>query len=292
MSSGRVVHTGEPSSSREAAGVTNEARNIARVTRLVEWKDLLSLSPARILYEVTLPLPYLLLSLYLAHLGFTQSRLWLPAAMLASFFVFLTALRLVHNAFHYALGLPRWATELTMFLNTVLLMGWMHAVQITHLLHHRHCLRDDDVESRSARMPWWQSLLTGPCFPFWVLQRAWMSAKPYQRRWIALEVAYNLAVLPLIFVPAVPPVWRYHLLAMAAGQCLFAFFGVWSVHHDVNATLTIARTLRHVCKNLLTFSMFYHLEHHLFPRVPTCRLNLLAARIDAEVDPEELKYVF
>ncbi|MBK8345469.1 MAG: fatty acid desaturase [Bacteroidetes bacterium] len=31
--------------------------------------------------------------------------------------------------------------------------------------------------------------------------------------------------------------------------------------------------------------MFYHTEHHLFPKVPTCHLPQLAARID-EVIPE------
>ncbi len=73
----------------------------------------------------------------------------------------------------------------------------MHAVQVTHLLHHRHCLREDDVESRSARMPWWQSVLTGPCFPFWVLRKAWQAARPYQRRWIALEVGYTEILMGL-----------------------------------------------------------------------------------------------
>jgi fatty acid desaturase len=27
--------------------------------------------------------------------------------------------------------------------------------------------------------------------------------------------------------------------------------------------------------------MFFHVEHHLFPRVPTCRLRELARRLDA-----------
>jgi hypothetical protein len=76
----------------------------------------LSLSPGRVLYEVTLPVPHFLLSLDLAHLGF--ARLWVVPAPAASFFVFLTALRLVHNDFHYALGLPRPVTELWMFLLT------------------------------------------------------------------------------------------------------------------------------------------------------------------------------
>jgi fatty acid desaturase len=60
----------------------------------------------------------------------------------------------------------------------------------------------------------------------------------------------------------------------------------------VDAARTIARTLRASLKNIATFSMFYHLEHHLFPRVPTCKLNVLAQRIDRHIDPEELKYVF
>jgi fatty acid desaturase len=38
--------------------------------------------------------------------------------------------------------------------------------------------------------------------------------------------------------------------------------------------------------NFLTFGMFYHAEHHLFPAVPTRHLGELAARIDAAGAPE------
>lgn len=198
-----AVLPSDPQSTRPRA-----ISNIAGVTGRVEWKDLLAMSPGRALYEATLPLPYLLVSLALAHLALTRNLLWLPAALGVSFFVFLTALRVVHNAFHYALGLPAWATELWMFF-APLLLGWMHAVQVTHLLHHRHPLRDDDVESRSARMPWWQSIMTGPLFPFWVLREAWRRARPYQRRWIVLEVGWNAAALTMRILP---PVLRYHIL--------------------------------------------------------------------------------
>ena len=165
-------------------------------------------------------------------------------------------------------------------------------VEWKDLLHHHHTLREDDVESRSARMPWWQSIATGPCFPFWVLFEAWRRAKPHQRRWIALEVAFSLVALALIFVPAAPAVLRYHMAAMVVGQCLFPFFGVWSVHHDLDAMLNVARTVRNATKNTVTFNMFYHVEHHLFPRVPTCRLKELARRVDAHIDPQELRHVF
>jgi hypothetical protein len=37
----------------------------------------------------------------------------------------LTGLRVVHNAHHYALGLPRWASEWVMFVMSVLMLGSM-----------------------------------------------------------------------------------------------------------------------------------------------------------------------
>ena len=46
-----------------------------------------------------------------------------------------------------------------------------------------------------------------------------------------------------------------------------------------------ARTIRNALKARLTYSMFYHVEHHLFPSVPTCRLHVLAQRLD-RVAPE------
>lgn len=37
---------------------------------------------------------------------------------------------------------------------------------------------------------------------------------------------------------------------------------------------------RNGLKSKLTYDMFYHVEHHLFPAVPTCRLRILARRLD------------
>jgi len=83
-------------------------------------------------------------------------------------------------------------------------------------------------------------------------------------------------------------VWwlRYHVAAMAAGQCLTAFFAVWTVHHGCERRRgPIARTIRGRVKALISYEMFFHVEHHLYPTVPTCRLPLLAKRLDA-VAPE------
>jgi fatty acid desaturase len=50
-------------------------------------------------------------------------------------------------------------------------------------------------------------------------------------------------------------------------------------------SLEIARTLRNRLKSAVAFDMFFHVEQHLFPRVPTCRLPELARRLD-QVAPE------
>src|ERR1700741_2114250 len=113
----------------------------------VAWRDPLPLSRADVVGGLLLSLPWLLASLLLA-----QAR-WYPLALLASFMFFLTGLRQVHNAYHYALGLPRAATEWVMAALSVLMLGSMHAVQVNHLRHHRHCLEADDVEAMSARLP-------------------------------------------------------------------------------------------------------------------------------------------
>jgi len=79
---------------------------------------------------------------------------------------------------------------------------------------------------------------------------------------------------------------------MIIGEFLMAFFAVWTVHHDTHATPEFARTQRIGWKNKITFSMFYHLEHHLFPAVPTIKLPELAKRIDEALPEIEKKQTF
>jgi len=152
--------------SRLAAG--SVTRDDPRL-RTIVWRDLLNLRRFEIAYELTLGLPWLLAPLAAAHW-----RVY-PLALLASFMFFLTGLRQVHNAYHYALGIPRAATE-----------------------------------------------------------------------WVMLG---------------------------------------WTVHHDCAHAAFPARTVRHPLKARLAYSMFYHVEHHLFPTVPTCRLSILAQRMD-DVAPD------
>lgn len=100
-------------------------------------------------------------------------------------------------------------------------------------------------------------------------------------QWVRAELAATFILVGVAWMPASPHAFRYHVTAMLAGQCLTAFFAVWTVHHDCDRYHFIARTVRSRVKNVMTLSMFFHVEHHLFPGVPTCRLDVVAQRLDA-----------
>lgn len=248
----------------------------------IEWRDLAATTPADAIRELLLPAPWLLGSLVLA-----AEELY-PLALTAAFVFFLTGLRVVHGAFHYTLGLPRRATDFVMFTFSLAMLGSMHAVQWNHLRHHRHCLAEDDIEAMGARCSGWGALLLGPRFPIRLHRAALAGARPAQRRWIAAELAGNLAIGALVFGAFVPGALSFHLLAMAAGQCMTAFFAVWTVHHGCSRTGPLARTVRNRFRAAITFNMFFHLEHHLFPQVPTARLHVLARRLDAAIPEAHL----
>jgi fatty acid desaturase len=241
----------------------------------IKWRDLVALSRGEVCRELTLSLPWLAGSWLFA------AQDWYAAALACSFLFFLTGLRQVHGAFHYAIGLPRHTTEGVIAALSVLMLGSMHAVQLTHLIHHRHCLDDDDVEAASARMPAWRAIVTGPLFPLRLHAAALRLATARQRRWIITELIANVALMAAAFF-ALDWGWlRYHFVAMIAGHCLSPFFAVWTVHHDCERDGVFARTIRGALRSRLTYEMFYHVEHHLFPGVPTRRLPALAKRLDA-----------
>ena len=247
------------------------------VFRQVAWRDLVALTPAEVARELALPLPWLVASLAAAAGGLY------PLALAFSFVFFLTGLRIVHGACHYALGLSRCATECVLFVLSLLMLGSMHAVRWNHLRHHRHCLATDDIEAMGARGSAWRAIRLGPLFPVRLHRAALAGARSRERRWILAELAGNLAVVGLVAGVLPERVLLYHLSAMAIGQCLTAFFAVWTVHRDCAERVPPARTIRDPVRSIVTFNMFFHLEHHLFPQIPTAHLPVLARRLDAAI---------
>jgi fatty acid desaturase len=241
----------------------------------VLWRDLLPLTQWEKAWELCLSVPWLIGSLCAYHYGY------IAVGALCSFYYFLTGLRQSHGAQHYSLGLPKRVQDFVLFSLSTCMLASMHAIQVSHLHHHRHCLEDDDAEGSTARLKWWQAILLGPAFVARLHTNAWSLASAPKRRWMVAEIiSFTIVIALAIIVPNLHAL-RWHVATMIVGECLTGFFAVWIVHHDCDTHTTMARTQRGRWVNRLCYSMFYHAEHHLFPLVPTCHLGALAERLDA-----------
>jgi fatty acid desaturase len=250
----------------------------------VPWKDLVKLNRKEVFIENSVGIPWLALSLIFAW------QHWYWAALPCSFMFFLTALRVVHNGFHKTLGLSGAVNEATLYVYSILMCVSVHAVKYNHLRHHKYCLEEEDVEGSCARMHWCKALFYGPLFIVKIHKAALQSGKKDVRRKVMLELLMVALYASAAFYFNVA-VLQYHILVMLAGELFSSFFAVWTVHHDCDDYL-FARTQRGWWKNFFTYSMFYHLEHHLFPAVPTGKLQELSKRIEKECPHIKVKEVF
>jgi len=255
------------------------------ILRKVAWKDLRHLSLKEMLIENNLTIPWFAISLTLAYFGY-----YIFALPFSAFF-FLTALRQVHNGFHNSLGTNKFLTWLSLYLNSIFMMVSIHAVKFNHIRHHKYCLSEEDYEGKSAGMTWYGAILYGPVHMFLIHKVTLQKGNRDYKRNVIIELLSIAAVAFLVFYFQIH--WlMYPIIVMVIGEFLMAFFAVWTVHHHTHDHPELARTQRTGWKNKITFSMFYHLEHHLFPAVPTIKLPELAKRID-EVMPEiEKKQTF
>lgn len=239
----------------------------------IQWQDLRQLRPTEIIYNVVLSLPFLLLSWWSAAQG-----LWL-LALIVSFFFFTAALRQAHDCYHRTLGVSKVATELMLFALSITMLCSTHAIRYTHLNHHRDPLGDSDVEGNWARLPWYQALLGGGIFSIAIQWFGLTHGSRRNRLLVAIDILLISAVIVIALI-TMHPVLMYHVLVMLVANMLVGFFAVWSVHHGCD-DIIYARSERHPLVNLVTFNLLYHIEHHLFPAVPTNHLPTLAKRLDA-----------
>ena len=243
--------------------------------RNVQWRDLASMSRLATVHELALPAPWFALSLALY-----ASAYW-PLGAAASFMFFLTALRLNHEAIHGNLGLPRGADHVVLHVLSGLMLGSNHAVAFAHLNHHRYAMGPEDIEGKCGHMSAREVLRHGPQFPIEIVHAAWRGSTPRSRKGILGDAAMML-IMPVLALALQSQALGFHIAAMLTAQCLTAFFAVW-ITHQGTAHLGLAARSQRGWIAKAAYLMFYHREHHLFPRVPVHRLPDLANRLDASV---------
>lgn len=264
----------------------NKNTAIKNAIYVVKWQDLRSLTRGQIAYNVILPYPFLLLSWWFA------SQSWYVLACGASYLFFAAAFRQAHDGYHHSLGTGKRTTTGILLLLSVLLITSLHSIRATHMEHHRNPLGDSDIEGSLAKVSWWQAMLGGVTYRLSIYRQGLRLSSRRNQRIAYLEfglialviaTALVLSVFP-IAVPAIAmsaQVLMYHILTMMLANASVGIIAVWGVHHDCDET--VARTERNLLVNFLTFNLLYHVEHHLFPAVPSNHLPQLAKRLDAEV---------
>lgn len=224
--------------------------------------------------------PFLLLAVFaiLPVLG------WWWLAPLVVFLIFVAVVTVTHDVVHGSLGLTPRQTEFWLFALGVLLLESGHAYRLTHHQHHRIFPGPDDPEGDPARMSFWQSVWWGPCF----LPRLWCwawrrsEAQRSQRRWLLLEALWagGMILLAVALSPLTVAPLMYVALAVV-GSWVYPLLTVHLPHHGYGETaLSQTGTLRGVIIPRLFLELTYHLEHHLYPQVPSHHLAELSRRLE------------
>jgi beta-carotene hydroxylase len=215
----------------------------------------------------------------LAYVAFAYLGWW-PLAPVAVFCLFVAIVTSAHDAVHGSLGLSKRATEWALFALGCLVLESGHAYRLTHLRHHKVFPGPDDPEGEPSRMTLWQSIAHGPSYLVRLFVWAWQ--RGVDRPWLFAEAAWMLSVTVLSLVLARFTLWPLCYVAMVlAGSWSYPLLTSHLPHKDYgDSPLTQTHTLRGRIIPALFLELTFHLEHHLYPRVPTHKLHELSRRLE------------
>ncbi|OON66209.1 fatty acid desaturase [Hymenobacter sp. CRA2] len=222
--------------------------------------------------------PWLLLALYA---GTAVAGWWwlaVPLAVATSLAAFVQ----MHDSMHNALGLSKPANARLLTLSGLLLLKSGHALQVTHLRHHAHCLADDDPEGAPATWTFGRVLWQGP-YHILMLRRESLRMAPHTRSIQLLETAYTLLLLA-VFVGLY--LWAGSLVGLVYWGVAFlmsATLPIWAsyIPHRLAPHHPAVRAAAHTAQfwTPVVSSFAFHHVHHHYPRVPTALLPRAAAEL-------------
>jgi beta-carotene hydroxylase len=247
--------------------------------------DLLVTTPGRRRLALTRPAVGLLV------FAATAWMRWWWLTPLIVFGIFVAVVTVTHDVVHRSLGLSRRASDWALFLTGAALLESGHAYRATHTQHHRLFPHPDDPEGYPAELSAAGAVFYGPVF----LARLWLWAFRCgrDRGWLIAEALVPVAVLcvGVLVWPYTPGVLAYAVMAIA-GSWVYPLLTVYLPHHDYGDTpLTQTRTLRGRIIPAVFLELTYHLEHHLYPQVPSHNLPQLSLRLETYLTENGVKPV-
>jgi beta-carotene hydroxylase len=229
---------------------------------------------------VALSRPFLWFAVYVL----AASAGWWWTVPLILVLLFISVVTAAHDVVHGALNLSARETDWALFFIGALVLESGHAYRLTHFRHHRVFPEREDPEGDPARMSFLGAVLHGPIFLPRLWRWAWTQSRmgSVERRWLLCEAAWVA-----IAVAASACAWPIcgALLVYAAlvitGGWVYPLLTVHLPHRNYGDTpLTQTHTLRGRIVPRLCLELTYHLEHHLYPEVPSHNLPALSSRLE------------
>jgi beta-carotene hydroxylase len=240
-------------------------------------RDLLAVTSAQKTWSILRPLLCVA-----AYFTFASHGWWIPAVFAVAGLMFITYVSTSHDLLHRTLGFPRWLNEGLLIIVEMLALRSGHAFRISHLCHHRHFPDDEDIEGRVASMSLWRALLEGMGQQTRLFIWAWPRARRDEKLWMAIEGSWAVtyAGYSVVFL-AETPVFFVYMMLIVTSSWLYPVATVW-IPHRATAKETLFQT--HAVRGRIVPELFlqhtYHLEHHLYPSVPSFNWQKLAKRLD------------
>jgi beta-carotene hydroxylase len=233
---------------------------------------------------IALARPFIGVALYA--LAWALGLWWLSPLIV--FLIFVAVVTVTHDVVHGSLGLNRRQTDWALFLTGLVLLESGHAYRTTHLQHHKVFPSDDDPEGYPAKISLLGAIVYGPVFLarlwFWAFARN--ARRPAQRVWLVVEALMPLlAIIGGILLWSATPALLVYVALAIVGSWVYPLLTVHLPHRNFGDTpLSQTHTLRGTIIPALFLELTYHLEHHLYPQVPSHHLKELARRLDPFFD--------
>lgn len=190
-----------------------------------------------------------------------------------------STIALMHDLLHGSLGLSRRVNDVLLAVSAAVLLESGHALQRTHRRHHRWFpdLDRDPEAAFACRGGVLRALAEGPVYRYRLWWWAWRHEQS-ARRLIGVEAGIHMATIGFATSQVAPAVTTYVVL-VELGSWLFPLVSVLGVHaREGDDVFTRTRTLRGRVLPALLCNQGFHLEHHLWPMVPSSNLGELSRR--------------
>ena len=194
----------------------------------------------------------------------------------------------IHHLIHGSLGLSSRARHFWLSALGCLLVESGHALQVTHLLHHRTDANLPDPEGSVENATWLQ--MPKAAIQFRYRLALWGLRHGRRNKVIAAEMTVHAVahIASLALLPILPELWIYLTLVHVASVAFAVLAGKgpqtnWG--RDVESPLVRVHTR---IGRIIFFSHDQHLEHHAWPKVPLSRLYALHPYIERALQNERV----